>query len=101
MDRAATSPPNRDETLELAHHRAHYLTGLYWHLGVFVIVNAFFWLLDLGLGVGGADWAYWITIIWGFALAFHVLAWLIDGRDVELRLTKAYSKEMEAEREGV
>ena len=31
MDRTATSPPDRDETLELAHHRAHYLTGLYWH----------------------------------------------------------------------
>jgi hypothetical protein len=61
-----------------------------WHVGTFVITNAFFWLLDLGLGGGGADWAYWITAAWGFALAFHVLAYFVQGRQVEERKTRQY-----------
>lgn len=75
---------------ELAERRAHYLTGLLWHVGAFLIINAGFWLLDLAIGQSGIQWAYWITAIWGFALLFHVLAWLIDGRDVERRRTDHY-----------
>lgn len=75
---------------ELAQRRARYLTGLLWHLGAFVIINAFFWMLDLLLGEPGLQWAYWITIFWGLALAFHVLAWLIDGRQVERRRAERY-----------
>jgi 2TM domain len=70
---------------EQARKRARYLTGLLWHTGAFVIVNAFFWTLDLGLGRGGLQWAFWITGAWGFALAFHVLAYYVDGRSVEAR----------------
>ncbi len=32
------------------------------------------------MGVAGVQWAYWITLFWGFALAFHVLAYLVVGR---------------------
>jgi uncharacterized membrane protein YhaH (DUF805 family) len=60
--------------------RARYLTGLLWHLGTFLIINAFFWVLDLVVGQAGLQWAYWITLFWGLALAFHVLAWLVTGR---------------------
>jgi hypothetical protein len=73
-----------------ARKRAKYLTGLLWHIGAFVIINGFFWILDLGLGDGGADWAFWITGVWGIALAFHVLAYLLDGRQVEDRKTQQY-----------
>jgi hypothetical protein len=52
---------------------------LEWHIGAFVIMNAFFWLLDAITG-GGITWAFWITIFWGFALAFHVLTWIVVGR---------------------
>jgi hypothetical protein len=40
------------------------------------------------------QWAYWITAFWGLALAFHVLAYLIDGRQVERRWAERYSREM-------
>ena len=73
-----------------AHARARYLTGLLWHVGAFVIINGFFWLLDLTVGADGAQWAYWITGVWGLGLAFHVLAWSINGRDVEGRKTRQY-----------
>ncbi len=73
--------------------RAKYLTGLSWHVGVFVIINAFFWVLDLTIGNGGLDWAYWITGLWGLALAFHLLAYLVDGRQLEQRKTQQYLQE--------
>ena len=75
---------------ELALQRAKYLTGVLWHAGAFVIINVFFWVLDLITGQSGLQWAYWISLFWGFALLFHVLAWLIDGRQMERRLTRRY-----------
>lgn len=85
MATAATRTP---ETT--ARERARYLTGLLWHVGAFLIINGFFWVLDLGVGAEGLQWAYWITLFWGLALAFHVLAWFIDGRQLEDRKTRAY-----------
>lgn len=74
---------------ERAARRAKYLTGLLWHLGAFVIINAFFWILD-AMGAGGVNWAFWITGAWGLGLAFHVLAYFIDGRDLEGRKAAQY-----------
>ena len=73
-----------------ARRRAKYFTGLVWHIGTFVIINAFFWLMDLTLGQDGLQWAFWITIAWGFALLFHVLAWFVDGRQLERRRAEHY-----------
>jgi hypothetical protein len=78
---------------EQARRRARYLTGLLWHTGAFVIVNAAFWVLDIGLGQNGLQWAFWITGVWGFALAFHALAYFIDGRGVEERKYGQYLEE--------
>ena len=75
---------------ERARRRAKHWTDLMWHLGAFVIINGFFWILDLALGQSGLQWAYWITGAWTFALAFHVLAYLIDGRDLQERKTQQY-----------
>lgn len=72
-----------------ATRRAKYLTGLLWHLGTFVIINTCFWLLDLA-GGQGINWAYWITGVWGFALAFHALAYLVDGRGMTERKAQQY-----------
>lgn len=84
MDAASATPE------EMAARRAHALTGLLWHIGAFVIINAAFWVLDLAVGRSGAQWAYWITGVWAFALAFHVLAYMIDGRQLEERKTRQY-----------
>lgn len=75
-----------------ARRRAEYLAGLYWHAGTFIIINVFFWLLDL-VGAGGITWAFWITAAWGFALAFHCLAYLVDGRQLEDRKTQQFLRE--------
>lgn len=59
-----------------ARERTESFTGLMWHIGTFVVINAFLWVLDIVVGVGGVQWAYWITFFWGIGLAFHVLAYL-------------------------
>jgi hypothetical protein len=74
---------------EQAQRRAKYLSGLTWHIGAFVILNAFFWALDI-MGGGGLGWALWITGFWGLALAFHVLAYIVDGRQLEARKAEQY-----------
>jgi Na+/melibiose symporter-like transporter len=66
-----------------ARKRAKSFTGLLWHIGTFVVINAFLWILDIVAGAPGVQWAYWITIFWGIGLAFHVLAYLIDDSGVE------------------
>lgn len=82
---AATKSLTSDER---AARRAKYLTGLAWHAGTFAIVNTFFWtlsyLLDRNLG-----WI-WVTLFWGFALAFHALAYLVDGRRMEERAKERF-----------
>jgi len=68
-----------------ARKRAKSYIGLLWHIGVFIVINAFFWILDLTTGAEGIQWAYWITIFWGFALALHVVAYLVGESGIEQR----------------
>lgn len=77
---------------ERAQRRAKYLSGLVWHAGTFLIINAFFWYLDL-TGQSGLQWSYWITVAWGLALAFHALAYYVDGRGLEERKARQYIEE--------
>lgn len=46
------------------------LAALWWHVGIFVAVNAFIWIQDIAIG-GGVDYAYWITIPWAIGLTLH------------------------------
>jgi hypothetical protein len=88
MARAKVRSPEEE-----AWRRAKYLSGLVWHAGTFLIINVFFWILDFA-GGGGLDWAYWITGTWGFALAFHALAYAVDGRGLEERKVRQYLEEV-------
>ncbi|MCJ7711680.1 MAG: 2TM domain-containing protein [Chloroflexi bacterium] len=65
-----------------------------WHGAVFLIVNAFLWFLDLR--EGGLEWAFWLTIMWGVALAFHV-AWYFIGE----RESRKYRSSLDEERQIV
>jgi hypothetical protein len=85
---------------QLARKRAKDLTALVWHAGAFVIINAFFWIVDLALGQPGAQWAFWITVFWGFALAFHALTYAVAGRQLEERATQQYLNEDRGHRTG-
>ena len=88
--------PEQGLTEVEARKRAKYLTGLLWHTGAFVIVNGFFWILDAATD-GGITWAFWITLFWGLGLAFHVLTYLIQGRQLVERKTAAYLEDEQAQ----
>ena len=45
---------------------------LMWHVGIFVLVNAFIWIQDLAIG-GGVDYAYWVTVPWAIGLWAHAV----------------------------
>jgi hypothetical protein len=74
-----------------AARRSRALTGVLWHVATFLIVNGFLWFIDLRQG--GLDWAYWITVVWGIALAFHVAWYLISEREVS-----KYERSLDQER---
>lgn len=73
---------------ERAAKRVEEYTGLLWHIVVYVVVNAFLWII-----VPSA--AIWVTLGWGIGLAFHVAAYFIgdDGTD-----NKRYQKYLAEER---
>ena len=78
-----------------ARHRAEEWAGLWWHVAVYVVVNAFLWIVDWVSG-DGIGWAYWTTIPWGIGLAFHVASYLIDTRGVQQRKYERYLAEERA-----
>jgi len=94
-DTSTPQPSDRDR----AEARARYLTGLVWHVGAFTIVNVFFWFLDAITG-SGITWAHWITLMWGFALAFHALAYFVDGSGLEARAAEAFVERHRTDPDG-
>ncbi|MBT8213031.1 MAG: 2TM domain-containing protein [Acidimicrobiia bacterium] len=78
-----------------ARKRAKAYYGLMWHIGTFVVVNAFLWFIDIN-GGNGLDWAYWTTIPWGVALGFHTLSYFIDSSGMTER---KYEKFLETEKQ--
>jgi apolipoprotein N-acyltransferase len=87
-DERMTTPEQR------ARERAEAYTALMWHIGSFVVLNGFFWILDAVTGPAGFQWAYWITIFWGFGLAFHFVAYAVGESGLEDR---KYEKALESE----
>ncbi len=56
--------------------------NLMWHIGFYVVVNAFLWIQDIAAG-GGLEYAYWITIPWGIGLAAHITAYVVEAHDAQ------------------
>ena len=75
-----------------ARKRVKDLSGLIWHAGIFLVVNAFLWLQDIAVG-GGVEYAYWTTIPWGAGLAIHALAFFFGPGAFEERKYVQYPEE--------
>jgi len=84
---------DRPDALESAERRARSLADLLWHAGTFVIITAFFWLVDVWPD-GNISWAIFITVAWGLALAFHALAYWVAGRGLEDRTARRFVDEV-------
>jgi hypothetical protein len=94
------APAGESTPEDRAHKRAKAFSGLMWHIGAFVIINAFFWILDLTTGAEGVQWAYWITVFWGLALAFHVLAYFVGDSGAEQRKYRQFLREEQEQEPG-
>ena len=57
-----------------AAQRVKNVTDVLWHGATYVIINVFMWLIV-------PQAAFWITLMWGVALAFHIAYYFIgdDG----------------------
>ena len=78
---------------ERAAERTKNWTDLMWHVATFVIINAFLWLI-----VPGA--AFWVTLGWGIALAFHLAFSLIgDNGPGNRRYQKYLAQERAREKQ--
>ncbi len=88
MSEARESTPE-----ERAQRRVKRFTDVMWHLATFIIINGFLWFIDLRRG--GLEWAYWVTIVWGIGLAFHVADAFIGDEGAKNR---RYRKILEEER---
>jgi hypothetical protein len=75
--------------------RAKDSTDVMWHVAVYAIVNIFLWFIDIAQG-GGLNWAFWPTIGWGIAVAFHVASYVIDDSGTKGRMYQRFLAEERA-----
>ena len=78
-----------------AMQRAEDFSAVLWHIGTYVVINAFMWFIDWNAG-DGIQWAFWVSIPWGIGLAFHILSYVIeDGGLMQRRYQKFLAEERE------
>ncbi len=78
--------------------RAKEWTEVTWHVAAYAIINLLLWFMDIAQG-GGLNWAFWPTIGWGFAVAFHVVSYVMDvsgqeGRKYQQFLAEERAKDL-------
>jgi hypothetical protein len=78
-----------DADLAAARRHVGRVRDFFYHLMVFVFVNAVLVILDLRVEgatpVLGLDWAYWVILFWGLGLAGHAI-WVFFGEHRSRRL---------------
>lgn len=67
------------ELLERARKRVEEIKGFYVHLGVYLIVNAALFTIDM-ITSPGTLWFYWPLMGWGIGVAIHAFALVTEGR---------------------
>ena len=63
---------NTEDKYQKARRRVEEIRGFYIHLVVYVLVNAFLFLIDITTSPG-VFWFYWPLMGWGIAVALHAL----------------------------
>ena len=88
-----------DPALDRAKRHVAEVRDFFYHLMVFVLVNALLIAIDLQSGANdfflGLDWAFWVIFGWGFGLLGHAVAVFFD----DFRVQKVYEEEKRRELE--
>ena len=74
-DRSTAVAPDRSAQAE---ERSKVREGFVWHLGTYLIMMGFFTAIALMAGTGFV-WVLWVAIPWGLGVAFHALAFVVEG----------------------
>ena len=71
---------NTEDQYQIAKRRVEKLRGFYIHLVVYVLVNAFLFLLNITMSPD-VLWFYWPLLGWGIAIVGHAISvfWGFDG----------------------
>ncbi len=81
-----------DEVLrEKARQRAEDKVGFFVHLGVYLTVNAFFWVLWFTTGQG-YPWPVFIMAAWGIGVVAHGIGVFAGGSYVERLAEKEFHR---------
>ena len=67
------------ELLDRAKKKVEEIKGFYIHLGVYVIVNAALFTINM-ITSPGTLWFYWPLLGWGIGVAIHAFTLLTEGR---------------------
>ncbi len=90
----------RDPALDRAERHVKAVRDFFYHLMVFVLVNALLIIIDVGGGANagllGLDFAGWIVFAWGFGILGHAI-YAFFG---EHRVSKVYAEEKQRELSG-
>lgn len=82
-----------DPALERAERYVKAVRDFFYHLMVFVLVNAMLIIIDVGGGANdgflGLDFAYWIVLAWSFGILGHAVYAFFGER----RVSKVYAEE--------
>ena len=88
---------NTEGKYQKAKERVEKLRGFYIHLVVYVVVNAFLFLLNITMSPD-VLWFYWPLLGWGIALVLHAISvfWGVDrpfGADWEEKKVREIMEE--------
>ena len=94
MPPAAAGGKTQEQLLEeRVERRLKDRSDLIYHIGAYVIVNAFI-IVVWALSGAGYPWFIWCLVPWGFGLAIHIFVYLISARS-ESAKQRMIEKEME------
>lgn len=87
-----------DPAMERAKEYVKDVQDVWYHLMVFVLVNALLIFIDLRGGANnsflGLDWAFWVVFGWGFGLAGHAISVFFGDYRVQRMYEKEKSREL-------
>ena len=89
-----------DPAMERAKKYVKDVQDVWYHLMVFVLVNALLIYVDLRAGANdsflGLDWAFWVIFGWGFGLAGHAISVYFGDYRVQRMYEKEKSRELQS-----
>ena len=102
MNTPANTPLSTEEIERLATKRARAKLGWFTHAAVYVVINAFLFLVS-AQGVGHRHWSIYPALGWGVGLALHGISvfMLGTGSSLHERMVQKERERLQRQRDGL